>query len=119
MQNNVFQFRDRKVTTNIAGQVFTFENTPELGETIKGYSLKGIDLAKEMRAGEKTDADAMSYCRETIDGILGTDAFNRIFSERAPNFPDSIDIINYLAGLIRKSNATPANRSQRRAKKSG
>lgn len=99
-----FEFRDRTINIDIAGDVFPVTVTTKVGDTMKGFAQQAKALVSEVASGQKTDADAVKLLTEVIDGILGTGAVKKIFADRELEIIDLCDIIRFVAAEIKEFN---------------
>ena len=115
----VFEFRDYNLEVNIAGKEFKVDCNSDVGDKMQAFSKNGKALVDQIRAGEKTSEDALRYCADAIDGILGGGAFEQIFEGRKPTVTDCSDVLIFLSKEIADMNKAQKeatmNREQRRA----
>lgn len=110
-----FEFRSRDLELDVAGNVFTIEVGPTLGDKMKAHSDSAYELADEIKNGTKRDSDATEYCLGVIDELFGTGASDKIFAERDASLGDCLDILYFVTDEVSKHNARSGNRAQRRA----
>jgi hypothetical protein len=96
----VFEFRSQKLGLDIAGHHFDVEVADDLPEKVKALSEESGKLLAEI--GSTTTEDALIFCGKAIDAILGNGAFQKIFTDRAPNLRDASDVIVFLTGEVGK-----------------
>lgn len=115
----VFEFKDYNLELNIAGKEFRINCNSNVGDKMQAFSKNGKVMVEQLRAGEKTSEDALQYCAEAIDGILGAGAFEKIFEGRKATVTDCSDVLIFLSQEIAATNRSQKeaamNREQRRA----
>ncbi len=113
-----FVFKDYNLELRIAGKDFYVECNSDVGDRMLSYSKKGLVLIDQIKAGEKTSEDALTFCSGAIDDILGQGAFEKIFEGRTPTVTDSADVLIFLSEQVAAKNQEQRepepNREQRR-----
>ncbi len=97
-----FEFRDRTVTLDIAGNVFKIDAA--IGEELAPKRKMLQDVVKEFIDGKKTKSDVIKIYAECINSALGDGAFEKIFEKRIPDLLDCVDIITFIANEIGEFN---------------
>lgn len=120
-----FEFQKNYLELDIAGNVFEIDTTDgKLADNVKSFSEKAPKLAQELRERtdyEKAFEEAIQFCLDAIDSMLGESASEKIFKDRKVNYYDCLDVINFVVAEVEefttKKQNTYLNRAQRRAKK--
>lgn len=121
-----FEFRDNRLKLDIAGNIFEIDTTDlELIKELQTFSVEAHKKAEEL--SKKDDyinalAEAIQFCLDYIDKILGDGASKKIFANRKVNFLDCLDVINFIVSevnefRIEKFQQYSPNRAMRRASK--
>lgn len=121
-----FEFKNNKLELDIAGNIFELDTTnPELIKELQTFSVEAQKKAEEL--SKKDDyinalEEAIQFCLEYIDKILGEGANKKIFANRKVNFFDCLDVINFIVSevnefRIEKFQQYSPNRAMRRANK--
>ena len=116
-----FEFKDRNLDLTIAGQHFRVNCVSEIADKIRDHQPTLATLGEGIRAGTKTNDDAVEICQEITDEILGSGAFETIFQGRTPTVTDCSDVLNFTIGALTEhfKSVQPGNgnRAARRAAK--
>ena len=121
-----FEFRDNTLKLDIAGNIFEIDVTaPETVQQIQKFVIEAQEraavLAKRKDFSEAVK-EAIQFCLDIIDSILGAGAAEKIFAGRKVNLYDCLDVINFIVEEIeadreeRFQKYSP-NRAARRAAK--
>ncbi len=113
-----FQFKSYDLTVDIAGNPFTFRCDAEMGDKMVGFQKEASKLATQLGNGEKTTEDAISFCSNVIDNVLGEGATDKIFTGRSKSITDFTDLIFFLANEIKSFTSAhkAEGKSNRRSK---
>lgn len=119
-----FQFQSNSIHLDIAGHIFDIPGTVEYAEKIKEFSVQAQERARKLQEIEDSaDAiqEASEFLTDTINGLLGDGASEKIFAGRAISLYDCIDVMQYICGefnQFQKSKLAQYSpvRIQRRAK---
>lgn len=121
-----FEFKDNKLKLDIAGSIFEIDTTnPELVKRMQTFSIEAQKKAEELSKKEdyiKALEEAIQFCLDSVDKILGEGASQKIFANSTVNFFDCLDIINFVVSEVNefrkdKFQQYSPNRAQRRAAK--
>ena len=93
-----FEFRDRTVTLDIAGNVFEIDAA--IGEQLVEQKDDLVITVKEFQNGNKTKNETIKAFSQYIDKALGDGAFKKIFEKRIPDLLDCMGIVTYIANEI-------------------
>ena len=105
----MFEFRDRALNINIAGNEFIFEVDARIDRTIKRLSKEAVDIVKQYQDEKKTDDEVISAYKRYMSEILGDEAAaDKIFANREPDVRDCMDILTYIANEIARFNQKSA-----------
>jgi hypothetical protein len=105
----MFEFRDRTLNINIAGNEFIFEVDARIDRTIKRLSKEAVDIVKQYQDEKKTDDEVISAYKGYMSEILGDEAAaDKIFANREPDVRDCMDILTYIANEIARFNQKSA-----------
>jgi len=95
-----FEFRDRVLDLNISGNDFKVNCDNELRDRAQKYHAAFSKMSGQLSKGEKTDDDFITLCKETVNDLLGTGAFNDIIKNRTPNVMDCSDLLMFIISEI-------------------
>ena len=121
-----FEFRDNTLELDIAGNIFQIDATaPETVQQIQKFAVEAQERATKLaKRDDFSEAmkEAIQFCLDTIDSILGTGAAEKIFTGRKINLYDCLDVINFIVEEIEadreeRFKAYSPTRVQRRAAK--
>lgn len=91
-----FEFQDVVVFT-IAGKEFRMRIDDGTKAFIEGLREQSALLGDQILKKEKPEAEAIEFCRDVMDKILGAGAFQTIFSGREATLRDICAVIAYMA----------------------
>ena len=95
-----FEFRDNTLKLDIAGNIFQIDATaPETVQQIQKFAVEAQERATKLaKKDDFSEAmkEAIQFCLDTIDSILGTGAAEKIFAGRKINLYDCLDVINFI-----------------------
>ena len=119
-----FEFLDRKIELEIAGEKFVLTYGDDLAQRVQSCIDESIKFVKEVKAGKKGDDDVTLFLHSTIDRILESNgACDRIFKGRKPEVVEANDIIWYIIGEVKKKReeleATPSYQARKAAGNGG
>lgn len=108
----MFEFRDRKVELNIAGNEFVIEAGTKVDKIIMQRTKEAADIVKQFCNDEKTDDEVITAYKGYFNEILNDEkAAEKIFTNRVPDIQDCIDVMAYIASNVtrffQKSALTP------------
>lgn len=121
-----FEFRDNGLKLDIVGNIFEIDTAdPQLIKDIQDFSIEAQKKAEELSKREdyaKALEEAIQFCIDAIDKILGEDASKKIFANRKVNFFDCLDVIDFIVSEVnefrqQKFQQYSPNRAMRRANK--
>lgn len=121
-----FEFRDNRLKLDIAGNIFEVDPTnPRLIQEMQTFSVEAQKKAEELSKRKdyaKALEEAIQFCIDVIDKILGEDASKKIFANRKVTFFDCLDVINFVVSEVnefrqQKFQQYSPNRAMRRANK--
>lgn len=121
-----FEFKDNKLKLDIAGNIFELDTAnPELIKRVLDFSEEAQEIATELSNKEdyaEALEEAIQFCIDAIDKILGEDASKKIFANRKVTFFDCLDVINFVVSEVnefrqQKFQQYSPNRAIRRANK--
>lgn len=95
-----FEFQDVVVFT-IAGKEFRMRIDDGTKAFIEGLREQSALLGDQILKKEKPEAEAIEFCRDVMDKILGAGAFQTIFSGREATLRDICAVIAYMAKVIK------------------
>jgi hypothetical protein len=101
-----FEFRNRMMTLDIAGNVFEID--AGVGEDLAQKKDALVDAVKAYQAGEKTKEETVRVYADHINKTLGEKAFEKIFAKRKPDILDCMDIVTFIANEISDYNRKSA-----------
>lgn len=109
-----FEFRNRTVELDIAGNKFAVEADTRIGDRMKEFGEIAQKMAKEKASNE----EGLTFCKAVITELLGENAIDAIFKGREILLDDCVDILVYVAEEVtRFRKSINGNRAQRRATK--
>lgn len=121
-----FEFRDNGLKLDIAGNIFEIDTTdPELVGRVYDFSVGAQEMASKLSQKEhyaEALKEAIQFCLDAIDSILGEGASNKIFAGRKISLFDCLDVIEYITTEINADRESrfqkySPNRAARRAAK--
>lgn len=122
-----FEFRDNTLKLDIAGNIFQIDTTaPETVQQIQKFAIEAQERAAELaKRKDFSEAikEAIQFCLDIIDSILGAGAAEKIFAGRKINLYDCLDVINFIVEEIEADREerfkaySPARVQRRAAKK--
>ena len=99
-----FEFRDNTLELDIAGNTFQIDTTaPETVQKIQKFAVEAQERATKLAKRDdfyEAMKEAIQFCLDTIDSILGTGAAEKIFTGRKINLYDCLDVINFIVEEI-------------------
>lgn len=101
-----FEFRNRTVKLDIAGNVFEID--AGIGEDLAMQKDALVDAVKAYQAGKKSQNDTVKIYSERINKLLGDKAFEKIFAKRKPDLLDCMSIMTFIANEIADFNRKSA-----------
>lgn len=104
MEKQIFQFTNYDVPVEIAGHDFTMNCSADTGDYIKSAAGKLRELANQVAAGEKNNADIVEYGMGFVDHLLGAGAAEKIMNGRdAKNrTSDVMDLCRFMTDIAAK-----------------
>lgn len=119
-----FEFLNRKIELEIAGEKFVLTYGDDLARRVQSCMSESVELIKEIKAGKKDDDAVTRLLHRSIDRILESDgACDRIFKGREPEVIEANDIIWYIIGEVRKKReeleASPSYQARKAEENSG
>lgn len=104
MEKQIFQFTNYDVPVEIAGHSFTLNCSADTGDYIKAAAGKLRELANQVAAGEKNNADIVEYGMGVVDHLLGAGAAEKILEGRdAKNrTSDVMDLCRFMVEIAAK-----------------
>ena len=122
-----FEFRDNRLKLDIDGNIFEIDTTdPELVGRVHEFTVGAQEMASKLSQKEhyaEALKEAIQFCLDTIDSILGEGSSNKIFAGRKVSFFDCLDVIEYITTEInadresRFQKYSPNRAARRTAKK--
>lgn len=121
-----FEFKTNTLELDIAGHIFEVDPTnPRLIQEMQTFSVEAQKKAEELSKRKdyaKALGEAIQFCIDAIDKILGEDASKKIFANRKATFFDCLDVINFVVSEVnefrqQKFQQYSPNRAMRRANK--
>lgn len=104
-----FEFRDNTLELDIAGNIFQIDATaPETVQQIQRFAIEAQERATKLAKRDdfyEAMKEAIQFCLDTIDSILGTGAAEKIFTGRKINLYDCLDVINFIVEEIEADRA--------------
>lgn len=101
-----FEFRDRTVKLNIAGNAFEIDAA--VGEELHEQKTILVNAIKEFQEGKRTRNETITIYEEYFNKILGDGAFKKIFAKRVPTIMDCSDLLVFITDEITKVYRKPA-----------
>lgn len=101
---NKFEFKDRTITLDIAGEKFEIKADSEFSRSMSRLQKEAAVMSRELKGGSKTYEDALKLCTTILDDVLGTGAVKRIFKKRKITVEDCADILFFIENEIREVN---------------
>lgn len=104
MEKQIFQFTNYDVPVEIAGHSFTLNCSADTGDYIKSVAGKLHELANQVAAGEKNNADIVEYGIGVVDHLLGAGSAEKILEGRdAKNrTSDVMDLCRFMVEIAAK-----------------
>ena len=91
-----FEFKNRTIELDIAGNKFSVEADTRTGDKMKQYEK----TAQEMADNNASNQEALDFCKKVMDEVLGKGAVNVIFKGREVLLDDCVDILVYVSGEV-------------------
>lgn len=120
-----FEFKNNDLELDIAGNKFYLDTTePSLIERILEFAHGAEAMGNDLKGKEdyvEGLKEAIAFCLEAIDSILGEGSSDKIFEGRKVGMFDCLDVMSYIVDSVNENKdnkflAYSPNRAQRRAK---
>lgn len=101
METQIFEFKDYRVPVQIAGIPFSLDCSADTGVLLKESGGELYRLARGLQHGDDPQ-EAMDYCCQLLDTLLGDGAVEKIFSQRKKTLRDVVEVCSWLTDLAIK-----------------
>lgn len=113
-----FEFSERVVPIEIRGKEYKLPYTKQALGLQRKFAEESAELDKQIKAGNKTEAELPELSRRFVDSLLGDGSFDEIFGGREFSAVDMAELLLFFADAVndhRKGEWAKLNRAQRRA----